>query len=75
MSLKRPTIDEVCNAVESALEGDNRHSESFIEKWEAVEKFIEKKNQLKAVKALADSFQCGWEDCLQYVTGFDETED
>lgn len=55
------------DAVESALEGENRHEESFARKWDAIKKFIKPKDHLKAVKELADSF-CSWENDLQYVT-------
>lgn len=75
MSLKKPTIDEVCGAVESALEGENRGSESFTDKWEAVEEFIPKKDRLKAVKALAYTFDSDWESNLQYVTDFDKSDE
>jgi hypothetical protein len=72
MSRKYLSISNVIDAVESALKGDNRHSESITDKWDAIEKFIQPKDRLKAAKALADAFDCNWEDNLQYIFGDEE---
>jgi hypothetical protein len=73
MSLKRPTVQEVIYAGDSALEGDNRHEESASRLWEAVDAFIEPKKKLKAAKALMDALRVDWKGNLQYVTG--DTDD
>lgn len=75
MSKLKITADDVINACDSALEGDNRHSESASKVWESIKRYIEPRNRLRAAKALGDGMDCDWEGNLQYVTNFDDEDE